>query len=885
MADYQDVLDKNNSWGTTTSLVNQPGNPGGTDTPGGYNGAPDIPGRPAGTGYVPDPGSSMGEWGRTKGAGYRDANGNWVTTQQSGAQADIDRWRQMGAEQYNRPAYQTDLTQSNETRGRQMGAADLLEGAARGNAPSAAEIAGKSAMDQALAGQVAAAGSARGGAMAQASAMRNAARVNAANQAQMTAGIQAGRAAEMATARGQYAGALQGMRQEDLGGSALEQQSELAQRQLNQQGQQFYEGLGYNTEAAQQQADLAQHAQDIGYQQNQQQMAFNQQNADRQFVSSLVPLHSISISDSRAKKPALLQAGDRHAQRPTEPSWLAEEQSRYNAREDLMNRAQRGEHVGDIIRRNPYEEDPQMESMLDARSGHQTPTWLEAQRGGGINRENPYDQPEPQREGPAPGVQKDWSFADEQPWKNDTPGPNDVYSDKEAKVEAHTEGFHEGVQHALAAQEPRGVTKEPKRPLFVRRVSGTGQQSGYTTDKAAGGTEMPPVQPGEGPATASQKDPEYLRRRAQQEAQRQADYASGAKRPLYISRTNGVGQQTGWTNDPAAKSGELMMPPPGPGPATASQKDPEYLRRYAAPAPQLVMSDEKTKEKVEEDPKEAGRKAGEKIAREAKGGIMAEGETRREAYSDERSKYQYSSEETKDVVPIGGSDEGQLRMSDEGNAYYDKGDSDSDTNVPKASMSGSSSVSKAPAEDEAGKSASKTVTDAASKSSGPATRKMTDAEMAREANRLISLYQQQTEASKTAPSAVQSAIDRSNTAPAQSSPQWLDSYMAQQQGPAPAEEQGFAYSDERTKEDANRKMKASPYAYKDEYRPPEQKPGEVNYGPMAQSLEENPITRTAIKKDHGGMRMVDMTKLTKIHSGAIANLQEQLDELKYGHGR
>lgn len=84
-------------------------------------------------------------------------------------------------------------------------------------------------------------------------------------------------------------------------------------------------------------------------------------------------------------------------------------------------------------------------------------------------------------------------------------------------------------------------------------------------------------------------------------------------------------------------------------------------------------------------------------------------------------------------------------------------------------------------------------------------------------------------------------------------------------------------------EDAARKMKGSPYSYKDEYLPPEQKPGEVNYGPMAQELEQNPITATTVKKDESGMRMVDMSKLVKAQSGVIAHLQEQIDALKGRH--
>lgn len=84
----------------------------------------------------------------------------------------------------------------------------LLGGAARGNAPSRAEILGKQMSDRALRSQVSAAGSVRGGPGATAAAYRYASQNAASQRADMNAGIQAERAAEMAAARHDYAGAL-----------------------------------------------------------------------------------------------------------------------------------------------------------------------------------------------------------------------------------------------------------------------------------------------------------------------------------------------------------------------------------------------------------------------------------------------------------------------------------------------------------------------------------------------------------------------------------------------------------------------------------------------------------------------------------------------------
>ena len=80
--------------------------------------------------------------------------------------------------------------------------------------------------------------------------------------------------------------------------------------------------------------------------------------------------------------------------------------------------------------------------------------------------------------------------------------------------------------------------------------------------------------------------------------------------------------------------------------------------------------------------------------------------------------------------------------------------------------------------------------------------------------------------------------------------------------------------------EANRSQAGSSYAYKPEFTPPDQVPGERNVGPMAQNLAADPIARTAVKKDpENGMLMLDVTKLAKLHSAGIASLQDQVDSL------
>jgi hypothetical protein len=107
-----------------------------------------------------------------------------------------------------------------------------------------------------------------------------------------------------------------------------------------------------------------------------------------------------------------------------------------------------------------------------------------------------------------------------------------------------------------------------------------------------------------------------------------------------------------------------------------------------------------------------------------------------------------------------------------------------------------------------------------------------------------------------------------------------DSPAPEGYAPSRDRDEGFAYSDKRTKTEAAHALEGQDYAYKDEFTPPEQKRGEVNHGPMAQNMEKNPLTRTAVKKDPRGMRMVDMNKLVKVHSSLIDHLQDEIEDLK-----
>ncbi len=190
----------------------------------------------------------------------------------------------------------------------------------------------------------------------------------------------------------------------------------------------------------------------------------------------------------------------------------------------------------------------------------------------------------------------------------------------------------------------------------------------------------------------------------------------------------------------------------------------------------------------------------------------------------------FSDEKTKGVVPLGDTEEGTLQSTPEGHAYYRKPLEAPEPHPAFAGKDGASSQS-APL---AAKAAPKAQP-----------RKMSDDEMMQEADRMMGGMKS-------------------------------DHEQRMAQGPAV---KGSLVD---IQKDANRRMAGFPYAYRPEFTPPEQAPGELNYGFSAQELEKNPITATAVRKDPNGMRGVDMKKLVKTQAAGIASLQDQIDQLQGG---
>lgn len=244
----------------------------------------------------------------------------------SGAAQDVNRYRGMGEAAANRQAYQNNWGNANAyarqaqgARGAQGMALALQAQAAMGQAPSAAQALGQNMLDQSLQAQMAGAASARGGSLAQAAAMRNAAQGAGAMQMQGMNQMSALRAQEMAQARGDFMQGASGMRGHDFQAqglaqqqNAMDMQSELTQRGLNQQAQMGYEQMGYNVNAAQQAGALQKAQMDEQRSQFEKELAYRrkEKSDDRAWnaVGGVIGGIGSFFSDKNAKMP-LTMAG------------------------------------------------------------------------------------------------------------------------------------------------------------------------------------------------------------------------------------------------------------------------------------------------------------------------------------------------------------------------------------------------------------------------------------------------------------------------------------------------------------------------------------------------------------------------------------------------
>ncbi len=159
-----------------------------------------------------------------------------------------------------------DQSRYDQSRNQQFQLGDLLGGASRGEGPSGAGLAAQAQRDSALS-QAAALQAGRRGRSAVAGARMGTLAAQMGNQqASQTEAI--GRANEMATARGQYAGLLGNLAGQDIGiagqNAGFNQQTGMFNAGQRQQSNQFNAGLQQQTNLANQQANLQQQGINLG---------------------------------------------------------------------------------------------------------------------------------------------------------------------------------------------------------------------------------------------------------------------------------------------------------------------------------------------------------------------------------------------------------------------------------------------------------------------------------------------------------------------------------------------------------------------------------------------------------------------------------------------
>lgn len=209
-------------------------------------------------------------WGGWSGQFKQGPDGRWYSDQsQSGRQQDVDRYRGMGQNAAQRQAYQVDYAKANQdrelalqARGMQGDATGMYRDTAMGGDTAALRLQ-RDMLARAQQMQYGAALSGGGDALSHAGAFRSAQNHQGAMTMQGNQLIEAQRADQMAKAREGWLNEATAQRQGDMTGMGLsaqqaetQAQSEMGQRDLNDQAQLGYEGLGFDTNSASQQGVL-----------------------------------------------------------------------------------------------------------------------------------------------------------------------------------------------------------------------------------------------------------------------------------------------------------------------------------------------------------------------------------------------------------------------------------------------------------------------------------------------------------------------------------------------------------------------------------------------------------------------------------------------------
>ncbi len=175
-----------------------------------------------------------------------------------GADQDVARYQGLGSG--TQPAVQIDQTQTNESRGMQLGALGLLRAQAAGSAPSAADVISQRA-DQGAAGAMARAGAGARTAGGGVAALRQATPMTAQGALATNAQNAGARAAEISHGQGQYASGAGSVNEQDIGAATANAKLVAQQHAIDQQRQQAYEQMAWNTRNAELQGNEQGHQQ------------------------------------------------------------------------------------------------------------------------------------------------------------------------------------------------------------------------------------------------------------------------------------------------------------------------------------------------------------------------------------------------------------------------------------------------------------------------------------------------------------------------------------------------------------------------------------------------------------------------------------------------
>lgn len=805
--------------------------------------------------------------------------------------------RQHGVE--GRTGPQINQGPQNETRGMQMGSLSrldsaaggqtedmrLLSGAANGTAPSKAEILGQQMSDRALRSQVSAAGTVRGGPGASAAAYRSAAQGAASQRADMNAGIQAGRADEMATARGQLSNAMSGARRDAAGATTAARgqdiglatdQAKIDQNQtaLNDARAQQYEGLQNKVATDQLNADTKQQEIAAGY--KAQSNALNQKtaqaNADKDtdlFKGAVGAAGGILggalkvFSDEEAKLPVLGSLGSLGGDNggsygASKGTGAATSDPSSGSAYALSGGG--GMDVGSTIMQQASTATGQPMQLSDMR-GKYTPSDMSGKTGNvmlspgeakvpadleagmleGTEGATPYA-PDPNVNMGAAGVRRGYAADRNVPPPDDDDGPSwtkpDEFGMKKAK---------KGEEKDFSQMAPGSEDWERYGEAAKKEGDPDWKRGGATKPKEKKASAWETLLKGGlgGIDRWANPQPVYVRdTTTSDEAAKRAAFESGA---AYATKHITGEKMEPWTKEkakaddkdrddddddfdvsksPDFKPADSPHPLPGPPPAPMARSRNDQLGApfFLADIPRAPGAREAPAPAAPTDAVGFSAQRPEAIPSRARydGPAASRGRKRETSSSDEKAK-----QPTKGM----GEDYGHRT------AMYSMDKALAEKAEQKAEM----------AEDER-----KTFE-----------RHDNDAETRRVKRKI------QDQAGKDADAIMAGMRDSLKRGAS------VSKYEGE------VDDKGFVNVPDEEMAEAMRSMQARPYAYKEGLRPPEQKPGEVNVGPMANDMAEDDVAGTAIVKDpKTNLLAIDKDKAMKVTMGSLASLQHQIDDLK-----